>query len=200
MAVQPPSSPTAVSGKGRFEICLAALLRTEGGYVDHPNDRGGATNYGISLRFLQGEVKTGPALATDLGLAPGHVPTAQDIRALTPIGAALIYRRCFWDRMRCDLLPAPVDGAVFDFGVNAGPGTAVKLLQRAINSISPGAVAVDSAMGVATVRAAQRAGAGLLAAYRAQVEAHYRAIVRMGVSQRVFLNGWLARAARLGAV
>lgn len=37
----------------RFEVCVARTLRHEGLYVDHPSDAGGATNYGISLRFLK---------------------------------------------------------------------------------------------------------------------------------------------------
>lgn len=189
----------------RFEICLAALLREEGGLVNDAADRGGITNFGISLRFAAAEAKVGPVTRKALDMDMDGDVDAADIRKLTRAAAAAVYRRCFWDRLRCDELPLGLDSAVFDQGVNGGNGSAIKLLQRAINAALPGAVTVDGVMGAATIAAAKRAAAKfgaplLLTHYRGAAAARYRAIVTYDPSQGRFLNGWLARAARLGTV
>jgi lysozyme family protein len=82
---------------------------------------------------------------------------------------------------------------VFDAAVNMGPGTAVKLLQRAVNSINSanGQVTVDGGWGPNTVAAANATDqVTLLAAFRRQRENYY---VGLGGP---FLPEWLARVAK----
>jgi lysozyme family protein len=194
---------TTGASPDRFSVCLAELLRAEGGFNDIAADRGGATNFGISLRFLRDEVATNPRAAAIV--APPITPDT--IRALTRSQASRLYRLCFWDAVQAGALPARLDHAVFCIAVNMGPGWAAWFLQRAVNltlSFSEG-VETDRRIGPRTLGAARRvADTGrlelCLSHFRKMVETRYRDIVRRDPSQRVFLNGWLARAARLGSV
>ena len=98
---------------------IAGIIKREGGYVDHPADRGGPTKYGVTLATLQ-----------DHRAAP---VTAADVEALTESEAASIYRERYllepgFDRIQDDRLRA----LVLDCSVLHGQATATKLLQRAI--------------------------------------------------------------------
>ena len=101
------------------------ILAAEGGYVDHPNDPGGATNYGITTATLKQARKTIPDL-------PEHV------RDLTAEQALKIYETFYWKPAGCDKLPSPVDLLVFDGAVNCGVRRGVKFLQEALNVINEG--------------------------------------------------------------
>ncbi len=204
---KPPQPVPAFEGfagrdrNDRFSICMRALLAAEGGFNDIPQDRGGATNFGISLRFLRAEAAINPAVR---GLFPAGPIDIEDIRQLTVEQAAKIYLWCFWVPAKCDALPKHIDHAVFDQAVNAGIRTAGRMLQRAINIASKGALPTlieDGAIGLQTTAAAHRAyGVDLVAVFRRVAADRYRGLVVARPSQSVFLNGWLARAAKLGSV
>ena len=190
MASAPPSR--------RFSVCLDALFAAEGGFNNLRADRGGATNFGISLRFLRAELRVGdPRVAQLLGR---RTATAETVRSLTKEQAAQIYRWCFWDPILCDELAPPVDHMVFDQAVNAGPGSAVKLLQRAINLRSVRPVAVDGRLGPKTLAAANALAPLLVEPFRKVTRDRYDQIVKVQPSQRVFLAGWMNRADKLGTV
>lgn len=99
-----------------YDAALKRLLVHEGGYGNHPSDPGGPTNYGITLADYRRYIK--PAA------------TAADVRTMRIEDARAIYRAHYWDALRCDELPAGLDYALFDFGVNSGIGRAAKFLQR----------------------------------------------------------------------
>ena len=103
----------------RLDDCLAFTLREEGGFVDDPRDPGGATNMGITLATLR-------VWRDDKQL---DVAAIED---LTVADATTIYGADFWNRARCDALPAGVDLLVFDHGVNAGTIRSAKLLQQTL--------------------------------------------------------------------
>jgi lysozyme family protein len=109
---------------GDFAAILAAVVALEGGYVDHPDDPGGATNLGITHATL--------------AAWRGKPVTKQDVRNLTVAEAAAIYRARYWDAVRGDELPAGVDLAVFDFAVNSGISTAIRYLQKAVGVADDG--------------------------------------------------------------
>jgi lysozyme family protein len=187
----------------RFDLAVARLLKTEGGFVNHPKDPGGATNFGISLRFLliEGRIDANHDRFADFDLdMDGDIDVA-DIRKLTHKDAEVLYRRCFWDRLGCEGFARPLGEMLFDQAVNGGIGAAVKILQRAINFAS----GVDGAMGAQTRAAVQRVLAfpakgmpALVVAYREMAKARYRSLVKGDPILRVFLKGWLARADQLG--
>lgn len=189
----------------RFSICLERLFEHEGGFNNLKADRGGATNFGISLRFLQGEAAMNPRvrrLLTDTIDGFAGPVTAETIRRLRADTAAYLYLWCFWVPSRCDELPAGVDGMVFDQAVNAGRTNGARLLQRAINRTGlASALAEDGQIGPRTLAAAAAVPfLDLRAAFRAVVAERYRAIVAANPSQKKFLEGWLNRAAALGDV
>jgi lysozyme family protein len=127
----------------RFELCLAHVLRHEGGYVDHPADPGGATNMGITLKTL----------ARWRHVSPWWDLPKTEVKALSHGEAGRIYRALYWNACRADDLPSGIDLAVFDYAVNSGPDRAIRTLQAALG------VAVDGQVGPLTLGAARKADA-----------------------------------------
>lgn len=119
-----------------YEAALARLLVHEGGYSNHPSDPGGPTNYGITLADYRRYVMADA--------------TAADIRAMKLGDASRIYRTKYWDALRCDALPAGLDYAVFDYGVNSGIVRAAKVLQRTLG------LPVNGVVGEAELAAVRR--------------------------------------------
>lgn len=115
-----------------FDQAFTKLLGHEGGYVNHPNDPGGETMWGVTV-----------AVARKFGYAGSMRDLPQDI-------AKKIYRSTYWDSVRADELPAGVRYAVFDAAVNSGPGQSIRWLQRALG------VADDGKLGPITLAAANQ--------------------------------------------
>src|SRR5262249_50094421 len=156
---------------------INTVLRNEGGYVNDPADAGGETNFGISKRSF---------------------PDV-NIKALTPLTAADIYRKSFWNThpQLSRLDSQAVATKTFDLMVNMGSSRGVKILQRAINRVAGehGKVQVDGRLGPTTVDRANAVEERLLlAAMREAAADYYRAIVKAKPSQAKFLRGWLRRA------
>lgn len=211
MNASDPSSVTRPAGwtrehESRWATAIwPRLKKVEGGYVDHAKDRGGATKYGISLRFLaiEGKIDLDQDGLADFDLNRDGRIDALDVRLLTPTICEALYLRLFMIETGFWSLPRPFDAALFDLGVNVGTGTAVKILQRALNRFGPPMLKVDAGLGPKTIRTLEIVsgeGRQVLSAVRAEAEAYYRAIVANDPGQRVFLNGWLARAGELGRV
>jgi len=102
-----------------YDEALARLLVHEGGYTNHPADPGGPTNFGITLADARAYWK--------------RDASAADVRAMPLAVAKDIYRARYWAALACNDLPAGVDYAVFDYGVNSGIGRAAKVLQRILD-------------------------------------------------------------------
>lgn len=120
-----------------WPTALAAVLKHEGGYVNHPADPGGRTNLGVTQRVWESWT---------------NQPADEAVmRALTPELVAPLYRERYWNAVRADELPPGVDLAVFDVAVNSGTGRAGKLLQQAVGA------AVDGSIGPRTVALATAA-------------------------------------------
>jgi lysozyme family protein len=160
------------------------ILRREGGFVDHPDDRGGPTNFGITQRTL--------------AQARGQPVTRDDVRRLRLEEARAIYEQRYFRGPRLAELPVPLQPVLFDMSINHGPGTAIKLLQRVLGA-SGFPCAVDGGIGDETLGCAQKAlaqlGAGTLVDRLVDARrALFQAIVAADASQAVFLKGWLRRA------
>ena len=170
------------------------VIGREGGYSNHPADRGGPTRWGIT-----------EAVARAHGFAG-------DMRALPREEAAAIYRRIYWLRPGFDRVAeiAPrIAAELFDTGVNMGPEVAAGFLQRALNALNRGAsdypdIAVDRRIGETTLAAlrgfiARRGGSGeevLLKAIEALQGERYLRLAEQRPANEAFLYGWLAN--RLG--
>lgn len=105
-----------------FDKAFERLIGHEGGYVNHPNDPGGETNWGITLRTARAEGYTGR------------------MRELTREQAREIYRSAYWDRAKADQYDGAIGFQLFDAAVNHGIGNAVRFLQRAVGVADDGIV------------------------------------------------------------
>ena len=120
--------------EANFFKSLEMVLHHEGGFVDHPEDPGGATNKGITHKTY----------ADFLGRPLEDVSELQNI---PEEHVQQIYKNGYWDKVKGDQLPGGVDFCVFDWAVNSGPGRAAKALQKAVM------VAQDGAIGPMTLAA-----------------------------------------------
>jgi lysozyme family protein len=119
------------------------IIAREGGFVDDPDDPGGATNFGVTIHTLRrlGLDKTGD----------GRVDVA-DVRALTRADATEIFIEHYFVRPRIGEMPVSLHPSLFDMYVNAG-ANAVKILQQLLRGMGQ-VVAVDGVIGAQTARAA----------------------------------------------
>ena len=101
------------------------IVAREGGFVNDPDDPGGATNHGVTLGTLR-------RLGLDL-TGEGRIDVA-DVRRLTAAQAVDIYVEHYFTRTGIAALPEELQPSVFDMYVNAG-GNAVKVLQRLLGDM-----------------------------------------------------------------
>jgi|DEB0MinimDraft_3_1074331.scaffolds.fasta_scaffold90500_2 lysozyme family protein len=113
-----------------FESCLPYILKEEGGFIDHPEDPGGATNHGITRKTWE--------------TFTGKKATIDDIKKLTISDVTPAYKKLYWDKVRGDELPLGVNLAVFDFAVNSGPTTAIRHLQKVADVEADGIFGPDT--------------------------------------------------------
>lgn len=169
---------------------IEEVIAREGGYSNHPADRGGPTNFGITQAV---------ARANDY---------AGDMRQLPRTLAEAIYRRLYWERpgyaFVAEIAPT-VATELFDSAVNMGPATATGFLQRALNALNrnqkdyPDLIA-DQLIGAKTLAALGafmrlRGKAGekvLLKAIEALQGERYVALAESRPANEAFLYGWLA--------
>lgn len=105
-----------------FDIAFERLIGHEGGYVNHPEDPGGETNWGVTLRTAREAGYTG------------------SMRHLTRDQAKEIYRTAYWGRAQAEQYDGAIAFQVFDAAVNHGIGQAIRFLQRAVGVADDGAV------------------------------------------------------------
>lgn len=176
------------------EQIAAAIVAREGGFVDDPDDPGGATNHGVTIGTMQ-------ALELDLD-GNGRVDAA-DVQRLDHAQAARIYVEHYFRRPRLDRLPPMVQASVFDMQVNAG-AHAVKILQRLVSRMGF-ACADDGMVGprteAATRAAAAAAPAHLADAYGIARRNYYYGLADARPASRKFARrrdggkgGWITRA------
>lgn len=153
---------------------IMKTIQREGGYVNHPDDPGGETKYGISK-------KSYPKL---------------NIKLLTLQDAVNIYYRDFYTQCGCQLIgDDEIAWKLFDLGVNCGPVIAGRLLQQGYNRLSSSPLAVDGIVGPGTAKAVNnyKWKKALYCAFKNCAFERYMEIVQRKPSQRKFLDGWLNR-------
>jgi lysozyme family protein len=123
-----------------YDEALARLLSHEGGYSNHPSDPGGPTNWGITIFDARSYWK--------------EDATAADVRNMPVEVAKAIYRSKYWGAMRCDELPAGIDYAAFDYGVNSGIGRSGRVLRRVLGLSGETSVITDEVIAAAKRRSA----------------------------------------------
>jgi len=156
-----------------FATALGYVLQSEGGWENNSADPGGATMYGVTLNEYQ-IYKANPHL------------TADDLRNITMPEVSALYRKNYWNVCACDSLPNGIDYLVFDFGVNAGCGRAVKILEQTVGDT------VDGIMGPQTLALVLDADPKILAQEFTQAKEEYY----KSLNNPTFETGWLNRVAQ----
>ena len=170
------------------------IVAREGGYVNDPDDPGGATNYGVTLHTMR-------RLGLDLN-QDGRVD-AGDVRVLTRAHAISIFVEHYFRAPRIDRLPEALHPSVFDMYVNAG-ANAVKILQRLFVEMRID-VAVDGVIGPRTIAGAKQAYAAapdhLVDAYGIARRNYYYDLANHRPASRKYARkrdggkgGWINRA------
>ena len=177
--------------EGLVDRLIDGLIEREGGYVNHPADRGGPTNYGITLAVARANGYAGPM--RDMPRAEGEA----------------IYRRLYWTRPGFDAVAAlsgRVAAELFDTGVNMGPAVAVTFLQRALTALNRGGqdypdlvpdgragpVTLDALRAFFAVRGKAMGETVLLRALEALQGERYLRLAERRPANEAFLYGWLA--------
>lgn len=162
----------------RFSACLAVLFFNEGGVSNHPADKGGLTNLGVtqvtydSYRHAKG-----------LPLQPVTMCTTGE--------ATELYHMLYWTPAKCDTWMEPVDLCVFDTAVNSGPKRSLMILQQALGFTG---TQVDGLIGNQTLNAVKLVQPLVLAQrYCDARERFFYDICAANPSQKVFLSGWVNR-------
>jgi len=106
--------------KDNLETATNWILVHEGGYVNHPDDPGGATNKGIIQT-------TYDAFRRRKGLK------SRSVKSITNSEVLEIYKDQYWDKVWGDHLPNGLDYAMYDFAINSGPSRAIKFLQELVH-------------------------------------------------------------------
>lgn len=160
---------------------LELMFGHEGGYSNVPTDSGGPTKYGITHKTL----------AAHRGVKS---VSADQVKALKLSEAEEIYRKGYWTQSGGDLLPAGLDYAAFDFGVNSGPARAVKVLQKVVG------VPQDGNAGPMTLAAVEAYKGGVLKLIKAYCEARMdflRGLTNAKTGFPVNGRGWTIRVTGL---
>ena len=174
-----------------FEFALNQTLKHEGGYNEVKGDAGGATNYGISLRFLKDLAQS--VHWVDIN-SDGDVDK-DDIKKLTKEDAAKIYYTEFWLKNKCDkIIDVNVAAKLFDMSVNMGCKQAAKLIQSALK-LAGYDIVVDGILGPRTIEAINKTMPTELKAFIIyQCINFYLNLVNSRPDYQKFLKGWLRRA------
>ena len=179
------------------DALIGGLIDREGGYVNHPADKGGPTCFGIT-----------EAVARAHGFAGAMKNLPRD-------EAAAIYRRLYWLRPRFDQVAkrsSRIAAELFDTGVNMGPAVATTFLQRALTALNRNAkdytdLTPDGRVGPLTLHAldaflATRGKNGgetvLMRALEALQGERYLRLAERRPANEAFLYGWLAN--RIGTI
>lgn len=163
----------------RIDECLKFTLKWEGGYVNDPDDPGGATNYGV-IQETYDKYRDGKGLEK------------QSVKKISKEEYTEIYRKSYWNAVKADKIPAPLDLVMFDSGINNGMRTSIKWLQASVGA------AADGDWGAKTDKAIseyiEEHGALKLAQQVLNFrESRYRSLVVKNPKLKKFLKGWMNR-------
>jgi len=171
-----------------FDKCFTYTMGMEGGekFTNDQDDPGGATKYGISLRFLKG--------ITEGDIDHDGDIDADDVKGLSWSSAKYLYEKHFWHPSFEKLHPQ-LASKLFDMRVNMGPVQATKILQEALNRNGEQLV-VDGNLGHMTLDGVLRPLGGSSAViYEIQSTAtlfYFNLADKRPASQK-YLLGWLRR-------
>lgn len=171
-----------------FETYLPLLQQVEGGYTNHPKDNGNWTG---------GKQGIGNLVGTNYGIsAPvyaqwiGRTPTVQDMKSITKKIAQEIFKAWFWNKVNASAInDQSVANIIVDHAVNAGTGSAGKIVQKVLNTSFGFNLVVDGAIGNNTINAINSVDPYFLheAIKQGRLDYYY------SINQPTFIEGWKNR-------
>lgn len=167
-----------------FDEAFDLVMKDEGGYVNDPDDHGGATKYGVTI----GTLKTWL----------GHEATVEDVQAIDVKTAKQIYRFLYWDALKLDSIKSPsVAIAMMNTCVLYGVGTTARLAQVSANCLGS-FLTIDGHVGPITADAINRyESKKFLSVFVAQIFERINDLVMADPVKSKYRTGWTARATRL---
>lgn len=155
-----------------FSLYFPQLLKYEGGFVNDPADRGGATNMGITQETLKSY--------------RGKSVSVEDVKNLTKTEAEAIYKKNYWDKIKGDdITSQSVAELLFDYAVHSGVSKAAKSIQQLVG------VTTDGVIGQKTIQAInEQEPKSLFERLKMNRKSYSDGIVRANPSQQKFLKGW----------
>ncbi len=166
-----------------FEKYQKEVFDHEGGFVNDPDDPGGATNKGITLSTFKAFAKK------DLGIEP----TLDNLKKLTNEQASVIYKNNYWNKVKGDdINNGSIAYAIYDFNVNAG-NNAITVLQKTLNELGAN-LTVDGKIGSMTIQTINSTGSfSLFHTYQANRKKYYEKIIKKNSKLKKYKKGWFKR-------
>jgi len=159
--------------QSNWEKSFGEMIKSEGGFVNDSRDAGGATNWGVTKVVWESWVK--------------HTVTVDDMKQLTQDQVKPLYKKNYWDAVHGDDLPIGLYFLVFSFGVNAGTGRSIKVLQTSLGIVA------DGSIGPNTLKKLQEADAKeLIEKFSNSKISFYKSLSTFAT----FGKGWLNRVER----
>lgn len=152
----------------KFENCIDKVLKSEGGYVNDPDDAGGETKFGISKKAY-------PSV---------------DIKNLTLDDAKAIYKKDYWDKIKGDeIADDSVAYEIFDTAVNMGTRASSKLAQTVANSTPDGIIGANTLIDINNIDTEL-----FITKFRLAKISRYVSLVKKTPTNKKYLLGWITRA------
>lgn len=158
-----------------YKVIIPFILKWEGGYVDIKEDRGGATNKGVTIATFRSVY--------------GKDKTTQDLKSITDEQWNYIFKKLFWDKCKCTgITDQSVANIIVDYAWGSGISRAIKDVQTMVGT------SVDGICGPKTIAAINRTDPpALFDKIKARRIQFYNNIVKANPSQSKFLKGWTNR-------
>jgi lysozyme family protein len=188
-----------------FDDAVKFVLEHEGGYVHNQNDPGGATNFGISSRFLN-VARLDPDFRRILDLNRNDYIDPEEIAKMNEEQAKKIYEDFFWNKYNYEkIICQKIANKIFDLAVNIGPNRAHKIAQEATNKVrfeknlkqikDSEYLKIDGILGKKTIKMINECNSyNLLLKIKELAQEYYKDIVKKNLKLKIFLKGWLRRA------
>ena len=172
--------------ESNFERAFENTIMIEGGFSNHPKDKGGKTKYGVTNKTYKEAVRRGIVKKRLLG-----------VKGISKQDSKDIYKAMYWDELNLDKVEHfRIAEEIFDTGVNCGIRKAARIVQRALQAEGEQLIR-DGIIGPMTLRYINKYCKERPKAFfkllNALQGAYYVEIVERDPEQVVFLNGWAAK-------
>ena len=162
-----------------YKVIIPFILKWEGGFVNDPDDRGGATNKGVTIATFR--------------QVYGKQKTVTDLKNITADQWKYIFKKLFWDKCKCDAIEdQSVANIIVDYAWGSGTSRAVRDVQAIVGT------ACDGIAGQKTAAAINGTDAKtLFNKIKERRIQFYNNIVKSNPLQKKFLRGWTNRVSSL---